>query len=255
MGQIDAGLLHYSMMMSAARLIEDLRTASPFRELRSDWIERLAMHCTRRQLSAGDYVWRRGEAAQSFIVVKEGLIAVQRDTADGENVLVALFGPGDTLCIVPALQQIPFPADAVTVSERVEVLVVAAAPVLGAMGRDAALAAAVNRALLDHASSLRDKIDIVSAGTVPRRVAALLLHLAERFGHESDDDTVEIHPAVTREQIARLVNARTETVIRIMSRWSKAGWIEGSAPRLRLLQMDMLRRMAPDAAGRRTPVR
>lgn len=241
--------------MPDSRLIARLRAAGPFRELRSDWIERLAMHCTRRQLSGGDYVWRRGEAAQSFIVVEEGLVAVQRDTVDGERVLVALFGPGDTLCVVPALQHIPFPVDAVTVTERAEVLVVAAAPVLGALDRDAELAAALNRALLDHASSLRNKIDIVSAGTVPRRVAALLLHLAERFGRESDDGTVEIHPALTREQIGQLVNARTETVIRIMSRWSKAGWIYGTAPKLKLLRTDMLRRMARDAAGTRAPAR
>ncbi len=241
--------------MSDSRLIDDLRAASPFRGLRSDWIERLAIHCTRRQLSAGDYVWRRGEAAQSFIVVKEGLIAVQRDMVDGENVLVALFGPGDTLCVVPALQHVPFPADAVTVSERAEVLVVTAAPVLRALDHDVELAAALNRALLDHTSSLRNKIDIVSAGTVPRRVAALLLYLAERFGHESDDGTVEIYPAVTREQIGQLVNARTETVIRIMSRWSKAGWVQGAAPRLTLLRTDMLRRMARDAAGTRVLAR
>lgn len=209
----------------------------------------------RRQFSAGDYVWRRGEAAQSFIVVKEGLIAVQRDMVDGENVLVALFGPGDTLCVVPALQHVPFPADAVTVSERAEVLVVTAAPVLRALDHDVELAAALNRALLDHTSSLRNKIDIVSAGTVPRRVAALLLYLAERFGHESDDGTVEIYPAVTREQIGQLVNARTETVIRIMSRWSKAGWVQGAAPRLKLLRTDMLRRMARDAAGTHVPAR
>lgn len=236
-------------------LIAALRATGLFRGLRSAWIERLAMHCARRKLRAGDYVWRRGEAAQSFMVVEEGLVAVQRDTVDGENVLMALFGPGDTLCIVPALQRMLFPADAITVSEKAEVLVVAAMPVLGALERDAELAAALNRALLDHTSSLRNKIDIVSAGTVPRRVAALLLHLGERFGREWHDGTVEIHPAVTREQIGQLVNARTETVIRIMSRWSKAGWIRGTAPTLKLLRSDMLRRMARDAVGTRGPAR
>lgn len=235
--------------MPDSRLTAALRTAGPFRKLDSEWIERLAAHCTRRRFGAGDYVWRRGETAQSFIVVEEGLVAVQRDTVDGENVLVALFGPGDTLCIVPALQHTPFPADAFTVTERAEVLIVAAAPVLSALGRDAELATALNRALLEHTSSLRNKIDIVSAGSAPRRVAALLLYLAERFGRESKDGTVEIRPALTREQIGQLVNARTETVIRIMSRWSKAGWIQGAASRLRLSRMDMLRRMARDARG------
>lgn len=237
------------MTVHTAGLAAELRSAGPFHQLPSDWIDRLAEQTTRREVEAGGYVWRRGESARSFIVVREGLVAVQRDTAEGENVLVALFGPGDTLCVVPALQHMPFPADAVAVADRTVVLSVAAAPILDALDRDAQLAAAVNRALLDHTASLRNKIDIVSAGTVPRRVAALLLHLGRRFGHACGDGAIEIHPAATREQIGRLVNARTETVIRIMSRWSKAGWIAGVAPTLKLLRPDMLLRMAPDASA------
>ncbi len=243
------------MIIPAAGRAAELRSVGPFRHLSPDWIERLAGHATRRELGAGEYVWQRGESARSFIVVREGLVAVQRDTAQGGSVLVALFGPGDALCVVPALQHMPFPADAVAVAEPTVVLAVAAAPILDALDRDAELAATVNRALLDHTASLRNKIDIVSAGTVPRRVAALLLHLARRFGRVCEDGTIEIHPAATREQIGRLVNARTETVIRIMSRWSKAGWIQGGAPKLKLLRADMLQRIAPDAAGAIPPGR
>jgi CRP-like cAMP-binding protein len=245
----------WGVSAAAADLAAELRGVGPFRQLSPDRIHRLAEQAARREVPAGEYVWRRGEAPRSFIVVREGLVAVQRDTAEGESVLLALFGPGDTLCVVPALQHMPFPADAVAVAERTVVLSVAAAPILDALDRDAELAAAVNRALLEHTTSLRSKIDIVSAGTVPRRVAALLLHLARRFGRVLDDGTIEIHPAATREQIGRLVNARTETVIRIMSRWSKAGWIEGVVPTLRLLRADMLRRIAPDAPGATAPGR
>lgn len=239
--------------MGDLKLVAELREAGPFRALRSEWIERLAKHCTRRQLRAGDYVWRRGDTAQSFVVVREGLVAIQRSTVDGESVLVALFGPGDTLCVVPALQHIPFPADAVTATRRAEVLLISAAPVLDALAQDPELAAALNRALLEHTSSLRSKIELVSAGNTPRRLAALLLYLAERFGRKSGDGTVEIRPALTREQLGQLVNARTETVIRIMSRWSKARWIHGTAPKLKLLRMDMLQRAARDAAGTAEP--
>ena len=239
--------------MTDARLVAQLHAASLFRGIDIKQIESLAPHCSRRRLRAGDYIWRRGDVAQSFIVVEKGLIAIQRGTAEGDNVLVALFGPGDTLCVVPALQRLVFPADAIAITEETEVLVIAAAPLLKAIGQNAELTGAVNRALLDHTTSLRHKIDIVSVGTVPRRVAVLLLYMAERFGRKSNDGTVEIHPALTREQIGQLVNARTETVIRIMSRWSKAGWIRGTAPRLQLLRIDMLQRMARAAAGTPSP--
>lgn len=232
-----------------AELVARLRRAGPFRELDAAAIERLASNCTRRRFGAGDYVWRRGDAAQYIIVVEEGIVAIQRTTAEGEGVLVALFGPGDTLCVVPALQHIPLPADAVAVTECAQVLAVAAAPALSDLDHHPQLMAAFNRALLEHTSSLRRKIDIVSAGTVPRRVATLLLYLAERFGRTSADGVVQIDPALTREQIGQLVDARTETVIRVMSKWSKAGWIHGAAPALQLLRTDMLQRIARGGAG------
>lgn len=239
--------------MANRDIIERLRSASLFRTLDATRIESLAAQTSRLALSAGEYIWHRGSSAQYFVVVEHGLVAMQRVSAEGEAVLVALFGSGDTLCIVPALQRVPFPADAVAVTERTEILRILAAPVLSAARNDSELAALLNRALLDHTASLRSKIDIVSAGTVPRRVAVLLLHLAERFGHENTDGLVQIHPALTREQIGQLVNARTETVIRIMSRWSKAGWIGGDSTSLSLMRPDMLTRIAYGLAGSAAP--
>jgi CRP-like cAMP-binding protein len=71
----------------------------------------------------------------------------------------------------------------------------------------------------------------------------LLLYLARRFGRAAEDGHLVIDPALTREQIAQFVNARSETVIRIMSRWAKAGWIHGTAPSVHLLRLDMLKRI------------
>jgi CRP-like cAMP-binding protein len=225
-------------------IIRTLRTANPFRDLDAAWIERFAPHALRRELAGGEYVWHRGDKARHFILVERGFVAIQRVSAEGDPVLVALFGAGDTLCVVPALQDIALPADAVAIGDRVEVVVVSATPILEAAREHAEVATVLNRALLQHASSLRSKIDIVSAGAVPKRIATLLLHLAERFGRATPDGTVEIERALTREQIGQLVNARTETVIRIMSRWAKAGWIDSTAGTLRIARTDMIERIA-----------
>ncbi len=229
-------------------VVASLRAVGAFKELDSARIERLAAVTSRRHFFAGEFVWRRGDLAHSFVVVEDGLIAIQRSTAEGESVLVALFGPRDALCVVPMLQHVPFPADAVVLSKEAEALLIAGAPVLQALARDRELSAALNRALLEDTLNLRNKIELVSAGTVPRRIAALLLWLGGRFGR-AIGDAVEIHPALTREQIGQLVNARTETVIRIMSRWSKTGWITGNADTLTLVRLDMLRRMARDVVA------
>jgi CRP-like cAMP-binding protein len=107
----------------------------------------------------------------------------------------------------------------------------------------APLALAVNRALLAHTAALRAKIDIVSAGSVPRRLAALTLYLIERFGKPTTQGSTAIEVSLTREQIAQLVSARVETVIRIMSRWQKAGWLVTMRHGLEVTRVDMLKRI------------
>jgi CRP-like cAMP-binding protein len=91
------------------------------------------------------------------------------------------------------------------------------------MHRDVDLAQAINRSLVSHTVALRQKIRIMTAGPVERRLAALLMHLAERFGDESANGSITIPVVLSRSDLARLVGATIETTIRTMSRWQKAG--------------------------------
>jgi CRP-like cAMP-binding protein len=102
----------------------------------------------------------------------------------------------------------------------------------------------MNRALLEHTDILRAKIDIVSAGSVPARIAALVLYLVERFGESRDAQNAHAGIDLTREQIGHIVGARPETVIRIMSRWHKAGWLDSTRAGMAVHRLDMIRRMA-----------
>ena len=66
----------------------------------------------------------------------------------------------------------------------------------------------------------------MSAGVVPQRLAALLLHLASRFGDEIETGVTLIPLAQSRTECARLVGATVETAIRTFSRWQKDGLVE-----------------------------
>jgi CRP/FNR family transcriptional regulator len=63
----------------------------------------------------------------------------------------------------------------------------------------------------------------MSAGSVERRLAALLQHLLDRFGDELEDGETVIQVALSRAELASLVGATLETTIRMMSRWRREG--------------------------------
>jgi len=121
------------------------------------------------------------------------------------------------------------------------VLRIEAEPVLTAMSVDPSVAAAVNRALLAELDALSSKIAILSAGPVPRRLARLFLTLADRFGDEMVDGSWGIPVCLSRADLASLVGARVETVIRVISTWQKRGVLRTEEDRFELLRPEALR--------------
>jgi CRP-like cAMP-binding protein len=57
---------------------------------------------------------------------------------------------------------------------------------------------------------------------------------------------VLVEVSLAREDIGQLVSARVETVIRILSRWQKAGWLANRPGGIEILREDMLRRIGDD---------
>ncbi|MCB1870205.1 MAG: Crp/Fnr family transcriptional regulator [Gammaproteobacteria bacterium] len=220
-----------------------LRGSELFEGLDSAWLERLAQKTVLQDLTSGELVWHAGATAKHFFLVEAGLVAIRQLTLEGNSFIVTLFGPGDSLCIAPALQGIEYPGDAVVISETANLLLVPAAPVVAAMASDAVLNRALNRVIIEHSKILRHKIDIVSAGPVPRRLATLMLNLVERFGVSDNDDRAFVPIALTRESVGQLINARTETVIRTLSKWQKAGWFTTSPDGFHIDRLEILHRI------------
>ena len=176
----------------------------------------------RRRFRRGEFIWHEGDPATSFTVIATGLVKICQSHPDGDSAIVALFGPRENIGDVAVVSSGAYPADAIAATETVEILSIEKAPVLAALEKDVALAQALNRSLVEHSRALREKIRIMTAGPVEQRLAALLAHLAARFGDEMDDGAVLIPVALSRTDLARLVGARSETTIRVMTRWQRA---------------------------------
>lgn len=204
---------------------------------------RLARDATIRRLAAGEALWMAGQRADHLTLVGRGIIQVEQMTVHGEGFVVGLFGVDDSIGLPTVLERGRYRSDAVALTADSEVLRIRAEPVLAALAESPALAMAVNRALVRHSGVLRAKIEIVTAGSVPRRLAALFLHLIARFGEDLGAEGVRLGIGLTREQIGRYVSTRVETVSRILSRWQKAGWLRSGRGTIDVLRVDMLQRI------------
>jgi CRP-like cAMP-binding protein len=203
-----------------------LRVNPLFRGLGEAPLEALARSSHRRVIERGEALFRAGESAEQVTLVVSGLLKIVRYMPDATEAILGLFGPREAVGLIAVLQRRPYPATAIALSGEVEVLSIRGADVLEAMSRDTTLALSINQALMYQAKILHEKIDVMSAGSVPQRLASLLGMLAERFGDELEDGTTAVPVALSRGELSSLIGARVETTIRVLSRWQKAGLLE-----------------------------
>jgi CRP-like cAMP-binding protein len=202
-----------------------LRTSRLFGAIDPALFARFAQVSTRARYARGEHLWRAGTPAHHFVIIVSGLVKIAAPQPDGSESIIALFGPRESIGDMAVLGERPYPADAVAVSESVEVLRVDAPTVRATFASHPSVAAALNASLIEHSRALQEKIRIMTAGAVPKRLAALLLHLAARFGDEAADGTTFIPLALSRAECARLVEATVETTIRTFSKWQKDGLV------------------------------
>ncbi len=141
---------------------------------------------------------------------------------------MGIFGPRESIGDAAALQGGSYPGSAIATSPNAEVVQIGADLMRAAMARDPRVADAMQQALLQHTRALQTKIDIMTAGSVPARLASVLLHLADRFGDEDESGVTRVGIVVSRAAMARLVSARVETVIRALSAFQRDGRVEWS---------------------------
>ncbi len=196
-----------------------------FAKLDESLLQRLERGAIYGSYARDERIFAAGTDATCFTIVLHGLVKIVRPARDGEESIIGIFGPGESIGEASVLEHGTYPADAIVASDSAEVLRVDAMPVLALLDTDPRVAVAMTHAVLEHSRSLREKISIMIAGAVPRRLATLLLYLAERFGDELEDGSVIIPLPLRRTELARLIGATVETTIRVIRKWERDGMV------------------------------
>jgi len=207
------------MNVLQARIESSLRASPLFSALGPEGARALAPHVKRRRFERGASVWRAGQDAAWMALVASGLVKIVQPG----GAILAILGPHETFGELAVVGDGAYAADAVAASRSVELLCIDASAFRAASKADDEFARAISKSLVGHARALHEKIRILSAGCVERRLAALLRHLLDRFGDEMEDGSTVIQISLSRAELASLVGATIETTIRIMSRWHRQG--------------------------------
>lgn len=221
--------------MEPKSLAESFQRLKCARDLSVAALRVIADVSIRKKIPLGKNLWSMGDPAEFVGILLSGAIEINKINVNGNETCMGIFGPSDAMGISAVIKRAQYPATAKSISKNTEVLKLYLRSVMQEKTHPAyeEISTWLRELLLSHEQILRDKIDILSAGRVESRVIELLTQLSSRFGQKNvsgnqreGKNSFFIPLLISKTQISRLVEVRVETIIRLLSSWSKLGFIE-----------------------------
>lgn len=194
---------------------------------------------------AGDYIWHHGEPDQRVMFIEQGFVKAARRNREGVSRTYGLYGPGDSMGIFAIWAGMKYPTDAVAMNDGMTAIFIDTDAMLKFAEKYPRLAGPLRIEIGHFTEAFIRKIEIVSAGTVPQRLAVLMSQLIDRYGVDKKGVKARLPIALTLEQISEIVGVRLETVTRVMSGWKRQGWLTIDARGFHFARLDKVRELLP----------
>ncbi|MBI2185802.1 MAG: Crp/Fnr family transcriptional regulator [Acidobacteria bacterium] len=200
-----------------------LRRTTLFRRLSPDDRRRLAAVAAVRGFEKGEYLFSEGDGSDPLYTIVAGRVKVFKTTARGTDVILEIFGPGDSVGAVAVYESRPYPASAVAL-EPVTCLLIPRQAFFAMLDSSPSMVRGLLTGLTHRLVELTNRLAELSTGRIDTRLARFLLRLADTTGRQTPEG-IFIPLALTRQELADMIGTTIETTIRIMSRWGKQGLV------------------------------
>ena len=221
-----------------ASTLELLRQTPYFTSLTHDELRKLTARLHERQFAAGEMIFHKGERCAGLCVVLRGRVRTMTTSAEGREQVLKIFGPGRTFADIPAFDDEPCPADAVA-DEPSTIALIPRPVLLDVLERHPQIALDVIRLFASRLRAYKQLVEDLSLRDVTGRLARLLVDRA-RGRSTIVEDSADANPSYTQAEMARLVGSVREVVQRALKALERAGLIELTRGRIRVVDVEAL---------------
>ena len=186
-----------------------------------------------------DYLFWEGEPAEWLVLVTAGQVKMIKHSESGRETILATFGPGQIVGEVGVLVGETYPATAQAL-EPASTLNLRRDDYTELVRKYPDLAWALIQELGRRLQGAHETIRSLAVEKVERRVARVVLRMANTAGERLDDGTVRISVPLSRQDVADMAGTVIETAIRALSKFQKQGLIETREGHIVLLEAHRL---------------
>ena len=205
--------------------------------------QRILRELSETRYGKDDFIFREGDPTEYFHIVKEGIVKCVKSTPDGKECTLKMLMPGDLFCCdATAFDGGCHPGTAQPMG-NVSILRMHRRAYFDMLRRSPDAAMEVIKYLGNRLNEAQEKAKILALDRADQRLAALLADLGARKGNK-ESQGISLPMRLTRQDMANMIGATTETVIRIMSRFKREQLVSGTANRLIILNLERLKAIA-----------
>ena len=227
------------MTASTQATVELLTNVPVFAQLAPADLELVAELCHPRRFAAGEVVFREGDDSNTCYVVRSGHARAIREHADGRQIALATFGPGDIFGELAMFDDEKRSATIQTVDE-VDVLAILGPDMRRLMLRRPQVAVSFAASLSRRLRLTNERLASQSFQTVQSRVAGVIAHLVEQARAEGGPER-DVPITATQADLAMLAGSSRESASRFLATLERAGVISQGRGRLTVHDPDALR--------------
>ncbi len=218
-----------------------------FNNLNPDEVNNLAQRLVPRRFSAGQIIFHHGDPGGLLYIISSGKVKITHSTPDGQEALLAIFGPGDFFGELALLDASPRSAT-VEALEPTETMTLHREEFIRYIKNNPLFALHVLHTLAQHIRRLNNQISDIFFLDLPARLARQLVQLAEQHGKDTADGT-QIQLSLTQTDLAEMTGATRVSINKALGRFRRANWVKVSGRKFTIIDRDALQNLIQSSGG------
>ncbi len=193
-------------------------------QLDEDQLEELSSWIKDLEYSQGELIYLPGEPSESVYFLKKGRVKLSYRGPAGKEFTVSILDEGEPFgeMSVVGEEDRSLKAEAL---DDVVLCTVSKRDFLHFTDQNPSLSLSVAKKIGQHRREIENSLADLLFKDVPSRLATTLRQLADEYGEESGDG-VKIKPALTHDEIAKLIGSTRETTTSNLNEFESEGLIE-----------------------------
>ncbi|MAG36376.1 MAG: cyclic nucleotide-binding protein [Dehalococcoidia bacterium] len=235
-GDVDQGAeAGTDLAVDAAKVLSELRL---FSGLSSTHRDELVRKARRHHFDAGDVIMAEGTPGTTLAIVLGGEVQVSVLSADGQEMILALFGAGDVFGEMELLDEAPRSATVAALGPA-EVLIFQRKDFLQLLYDRPEVSVALLQLLTSRLRATDHLVEDAMFLKVSGRLAKKLLELAQTRGQQTTAG-LQIDLLLTHQTLAALIGTTRESVSKQLGQWRRLGVIETERHKITIVKPQIL---------------